>query len=123
MQDLDLQQISDLLDNKLEKAFKDNNKVLREEIKDGNKTLRKEFKDDIKVLKGEIVDELGVIFKQTFNELEIEIKSLKNKVDLAIIKDDGIIKKHQDFEIELVANLGAHDRFENRIKVLEKKVN
>ncbi|MBU0647457.1 hypothetical protein KKC67_02890 [Patescibacteria group bacterium] len=104
MQKQDLQQISDLLDQKLDQKFKDNNEI-----------LRKEFKDDIRVLKGEVVDEIGIIFKQTFDDLEVKIGSLEKKLDLAIDKDDRIVKKHNDFEIEMTANQGAHNRFEERI--------
>ncbi|MBU4256791.1 hypothetical protein KJ586_00380 [Patescibacteria group bacterium] len=122
MQQEDIQQISNLLDQKLDQKFKDNNKILKGEI-------RTEFKENNKVLKGEIVDEIGVIFSQSFNELEVKIDLIDEKLNLVVDKDDKIIKKQQDFEAEMAANLGAHDRFEEtfaktdkRIKVMEDKL-
>lgn len=103
MQQENIQQISNLLDQKL----KENNKTLKEEI----------------------VDEIGVIFSQSFNELEAKIGLIDEKLNLVVDKDDKVIKKQQDFEIELAANLGAHDRLgekiaghEVRIKKLELPV-
>ncbi|MFH0755149.1 MAG: hypothetical protein V1910_00585 [bacterium] len=139
MQQEDIQQISNLLDEKFKEnneilkgeirtEFKENNKVLKGEIrtefKENNKVLkgeiRTEFKTDIKILKEEIVDEIGVIFSQSFNELEAKIDLIDEKLNLVVDKDDKIIKKQQDFEAEMAANLGAHDRFETRITKLEK---
>lgn len=89
MQQEDIQQISNLLDKK----FEENNKVLKEEI----------------------VDEIGVIFSQSFNELEAKIDSIDEKFNLVVNKGNKIIKKQQDFEVELAANLDAHDRMAGRI--------
>ncbi|MDO9399191.1 MAG: hypothetical protein Q7T79_00675 [bacterium] len=67
--------------------------------------------------------------KEDLKDLSRELKEYMaeetNKILNAI---DGIVKKHSDFEIEMTANQGAHDRFEEqfietdqRVKVLEKK--
>lgn len=107
----DIQQISNLLDKK----FEENNKTIKEEVK-------LNFKEDIKVLKEEIVDEIGVIFGQSFNELESKINLIDKKISLVVNKDDKIVKKQQDFEIELKANLGAHDRLEEKIDSHEVRI-
>ncbi|MBU4375661.1 hypothetical protein KKH38_04120 [Patescibacteria group bacterium] len=117
MQQQDLQQISSLLDKK----FEENNELL-------DKKIDKKFEENNKILKGEIIDDIGVIFRQSFNELEAKIDLIDEKVSLAAGKDDKIIKKQQDFDAELAANLGAHNRFEEkftkndvRIKAVEEK--
>lgn len=46
---------------------------------------------------------------------------ITKKIDRILTAVDGIAKQHNDFKTELVANQGAHDRFEERIKGLEKK--
>jgi len=147
MQQQDLQQISSLLDKKFEennglldkkidKKFEENNELLDKKIdkkfEENNelldKKIDKKFEENNKILKGEIVDDIGVIFRQSFNELEAKIDLIDEKVSLAVGKDDKIIKKQQDFNAELAANLGAHNRFEEkftktdvRIKAVEEK--
>lgn len=68
-------------------------------------------KDDLKLIKEEIIEEIG------------------EKLNLILNSVDGIAKKHQDFEVELTANQGAHDRFEEtfaktnqRIKAIEVRI-
>ncbi len=54
---------------------------------------------------------------------------ITKKIDNVLTAIDGIAHKHQDFETEMAANVGAHDRFEKkftetngRVEVLEKKL-
>jgi len=62
------------------------------------------------------------ILKEDLKELEEKIGTkIDNKINQVLTAVDGIAKKHEDFKIELAANQGAHDRFEERIKGLEKK--
>ncbi|MBU4375428.1 hypothetical protein KKH38_02925 [Patescibacteria group bacterium] len=73
---------------------------------------------------------------EQFNKLAAkeDLKKLASKDELTAVKDeiltvlDGIAKTFEDHKIEHVANIGAHDRFEekftkndDRIKVIEKK--
>ena len=67
-------------------------------------------KDDLKDLKREITEELG------------------EKIDDVLTVVDGLAKKVDNFQTELAANRGAHDRFEEkfvhtgkRLSVLERK--
>ncbi|MDD4900581.1 MAG: hypothetical protein PHS62_00505 [Patescibacteria group bacterium] len=62
-----------------------------------------------------------LVTKDEFNELKTEIKEMGANVKRILTGVDGIAKKHQTFEVELTANQAAHDRFEERIKVLEEK--
>jgi hypothetical protein len=58
-----------------------------------------------------------------------DLKNLEEKLDEKIDKKinkvlaaiDGIARKHQKFELELISNQVAHDRFETKIKQLEKQ--
>lgn len=61
-----------------------------------------------------------LVTKDEFNELKEGFKKMDGKIDRILTSVDGIAKKHKDFETELAANQGAHDRFETRIKNLEK---
>jgi len=54
-------------------------------------------------------------------DAKLENMATKEDVDKILAAVDGIAKKHEDFETELTANQGAHDRFESRIKNLELK--
>ena len=60
-----------------------------------------------------------LVTKDEFNELKTEVKEIGDNVKKILTSVDGIAKKHEDFETELTANHGAHDRFESRIKKLE----
>lgn len=70
-----------------------------------------------------------LVAKDYFEEkLEEKLKNLATKDDVNKILTavDGIVHKHKNFEVEMAANLGAHDRFgekvdnhEVRIKKLE----
>jgi len=61
-----------------------------------------------------------LVTKDEFNELKKDFKKMDGKIDKILTSVDGIAKRHEDFETELAANQGAHDRFETRIKRLEK---
>ncbi|MDP2708731.1 MAG: hypothetical protein Q8O93_01600 [bacterium] len=62
------------------------------------------------------------ILKEDLKELEERLGAkIDKKMDEVLTAVDGIAKKHEDFKTEMVANQGAHDRFEVRIKGLEKK--
>ncbi|PIR92691.1 hypothetical protein COU01_00240 [Candidatus Falkowbacteria bacterium CG10_big_fil_rev_8_21_14_0_10_44_15] len=58
-------------------------------------------KDDLKDLKREITEELG------------------DKIDKVLTAVDSLAKKHETFEQELTANIGAHDRFQADITKLK----
>lgn len=61
------------------------------------------------------------ILKEDLKDLEEKIYAkIDEKIDQVLTAVDGIAKKHKDFETELAANQGAHDRFKDRIKGLEK---
>ncbi len=64
MQKQDLQQISNLLDKKLDQKFKENNKILKKEI----------------------VDEIGAITNQAFNEQEERTDKRFDKIDKELAK-------------------------------------
>jgi len=55
--------------------------------------------------------------------LKEKLENIATKKDIhnVLTAVDGIAKKHKDFETELAANQGAHDRFKERLKGLEKK--
>ena len=57
----------------------------------------------------------------TKDDLDEKLKNMATKEDVhkILAAVDGIAKKHEDFETELTANQGSHDRFESRIKKLE----
>ena len=46
-------------------------------------------------------------------------KEMNDKFDRVLTVVDGIAQSHKDHEVEHVANLAAHDRFEERISKLE----
>lgn len=63
-----------------------------------------------------------LVTKDDIKELEERLDAkIDKKIDRVLSAVDGIAKKHKDFETELAANQGAHDRFEKRIKIIEKK--
>jgi hypothetical protein len=81
-------------------------------------------KDDLKGLEKKMDKKFDAAYhmfatKDDIKELKREMAT-KTDVDKILAAVDGIAKKHQDFEAELAANLGAHDRFEERITKLEK---
>ncbi len=81
-------------------------------------------KDDLKGLEKKIDKKFDAAYhmfaaKEDIKELKREIAT-KEDINKILTAVDGIAKKHQDFETELAANLGAHDRFETRIARLEK---
>lgn len=82
-------------------------------------------KDDLKGLEKKMDKKFDAAFdlfatKDDIKELKREMAN-KEDINKILAAVDGIAKKHQDFEAELAANLGAHDRFEARITKLEIK--
>lgn len=69
-----------------------------------------------------------IVTKDEFNKLEEDFRKMDVKIDKILTSVDGIAKKHKDFNVEMAANQGAHDRMsetiakhEVRIKKLELK--
>jgi len=62
-----------------------------------------------------------LVTKDEFNELKKDVKKIDGKIDKLLDAVDGIATKHKNFDLEMVSNQSAHDRFEKRIKGLEKK--
>lgn len=73
-----------------------------------------------------------LVTKEYFEEKlaeKLENMATKEDVNKILTAVDGIAHKHQRFEVEMAANLGAHDRLEKkftetngRVEVLEKKL-
>jgi hypothetical protein len=61
-----------------------------------------------------------LVTKDEFNELKSEVSEIKVDVRKILSAVDNITKKFTDHEIEHTANIGAHDRFEERITKLEE---
>ena len=59
--------------------------------------------------------------KDEFNELKADVRKIDGKIDKLLGAVEGIATKHKNFGLEMVSNQAAHDRFEERIKNLEKK--
>lgn len=67
--------------------------------------------------------------KDDLRDLEERLdEKMDKKIDKVLTAIDGIAHKHQKFEIESAANVGAHDSFEKkftkadkRVEILEKK--
>ncbi|MBI2459132.1 MAG: hypothetical protein HYV53_01095 [Parcubacteria group bacterium] len=66
--------------------------------------------------------------KEDLKELKQEMAT-KEDINKILTAVDGVAKKHQNFEVEMAANVGAHERFEKkfiktnkRVKVLEKEL-
>ncbi|MDP2709135.1 MAG: hypothetical protein Q8O93_03755 [bacterium] len=62
-----------------------------------------------------------LVTKEYFEE---KLKDLSTKEDInkVLAAVDGIAKKHKDFEVELAANQGAHDRMSEYIKKHETRI-
>ena len=68
--------------------------------------------------------------KDDLKEVEERLdKKMGKRIDKVLTAIDGIAHRHQKFEIEMAANLGAHDRFEKKFtetngrgEVIEKKL-
>jgi len=52
--------------------------------------------------------------KEDLKELKREVAT-KEDVNKILTAVDGIAHKHQSFEVEMTANLGAHDRMNKKI--------
>lgn len=66
-----------------------------------------------------------LVAKDYFEEkLEEKLKNLATKDDINKILTavDGLAHKHQNFEVELAANLGAHDRLGEKIDSHEVRI-
>lgn len=62
------------------------------------------------------------ILKEDLKEFEERIGSkIDEKMNQILTSVDGIATQHKKFDLEMVSNQAAHDRFEERIKGLEKK--
>ena len=88
--------------------------------------LRQETKKEFKELRQEIDRKFDAAFdlfatKEDIKELRQEMAT-KADIDRVLNAMDMIIKKHQDFDIELTANQGAHDRFEEKFVKSDKKI-
>lgn len=59
--------------------------------------------------------------KEEFNELKADVKKIDGKIDRLLGAVEGLATQHKNFDLEMVSNQAAHDRFEERIKGLEKK--
>ncbi|MBU0647456.1 hypothetical protein KKC67_02885 [Patescibacteria group bacterium] len=69
-----------------------------------------------------------LVLKEDVKNFEEKLEKIEGKLDILINLIDSIVKKHKDFEIEMTANQGAHNRFEEnftkthkRVKILEEK--
>lgn len=63
-----------------------------------------------------------LVTKEDLRDLEERLDAkIDKKIDIILTAVDGIAKKHKDFDTELAANQGAHDRFEARLNGLERK--
>lgn len=61
-----------------------------------------------------------LVTKDEFNRLEEKVDNLTDNVSRILTGVDGLAKKVDNFQSEMVANVAAHDRFEERITKLEK---
>ncbi|MDO8592176.1 MAG: hypothetical protein Q7R92_00205 [bacterium] len=62
-----------------------------------------------------------LVTKEEFNELRKDVRKIDGKMDKLLGAVEGIATQHKNFKLEMTANQGAHDRFEERITGLEKK--
>ena len=60
-----------------------------------------------------------LVTRDEHENLEKKVDRIGENVDKILGVVEGIATKHSDFEQELVANQGAHDRYEKRISALE----
>ena len=61
-----------------------------------------------------------LVIKEDFDRLEKKVDKLVENVSLVLSAVDGITKKYEGHKVEHTSNTVAHDRFESRIKQLEK---
>ncbi|MFH1255466.1 MAG: hypothetical protein V1667_03285 [bacterium] len=95
--------------------------VTKEEFKELKEEF-KELKEDVK----KIDDKLNKVIVEAVNIKEdmkefVKKDHFDKKMDEVLSAVDKITKKYEDHKIEHISNLAAHDRFEGRIKGLEKK--
>jgi hypothetical protein len=62
-----------------------------------------------------------LVIKEDFNRLEKKVDRLVENMSLVLSAVDGITKEYKDHKVEHASNIVAHDRFESRIKQLEKQ--
>lgn len=60
-----------------------------------------------------------LVTKQEHQQLEKKVDTIAENVEKILTTVDGIAKKHETFEQELAANIGAHDRFQADITKLK----
>ena len=53
---------------------------------------------------------------------KLENMATKEDIDKILTAVDGIAHKHQSFEVEMAANLGAHDRLNKKIDGHEVRI-
>ncbi len=61
--------------------------------------------------------------KDDLKNLEQKVDGLAENVSYLVTAVDGIVHEMKNINSELTANIGAHDRFEDRITKIEKKLN
>ncbi|MFH1232600.1 MAG: hypothetical protein V1651_01895 [Patescibacteria group bacterium] len=123
MQKEDLQQISNLLDQKL----KNNNEVLRKEIK---QEIRQEIKDNNEVLLKKIeekmdekIEEFAIIVNSGFDGVNERFDRVENRLDRVENRLDNIEQSNEEIKLKLgnVAYRFEIKEIEGRVEVLEKK--
>lgn len=61
--------------------------------------------------------------KQDLKDLEYRMdEKIDKKFDRVLTAVDGVAKKLENIETELLSNQTAHDRFENRFIIIEKRL-
>ena len=60
-----------------------------------------------------------LVTKEEHRQLEKKVDAIAENVGKILTAVDGIAKKHETFEQELVANIAAHDRFQADITKLK----
>ncbi|MBU4275087.1 hypothetical protein KKE19_04740 [Patescibacteria group bacterium] len=61
--------------------------------------------------------------REDHDALKKDVEEIKSDVKQILTTLDGVAKSFKDHEIEHISNIAAHDRFEERINILEKVKN
>lgn len=61
--------------------------------------------------------------KDEFNELKSEVQEIKGDIKYLVTAVDSVVYELKSINSELTANVGAHDRFEERITKVENQLN
>ncbi|MFH1427108.1 MAG: hypothetical protein ABIG60_01090 [Patescibacteria group bacterium] len=64
-----------------------------------------------------------LVTKDEFKEIKVDINEIKGNVRKLVTAVDGIAKKHDNFEKELISNQGAHDKFQENINSIKTYIN